>query len=232
MPEGDPQGGNPAEALQKLLDKHKGDAMALAMTLLSENFDLRSKNRDLREKVPADGSVVLSKADGERWEKFKALGKKPEDIAAALTQAEKDTVEAAKLRRKDNLRDVSDVGYGGSKLKLSVLEDLDGKFPDAERPEYVVKEEKDGKAVTVKHGGKELPLEQFAKENWADYEPALKADAGQQQQRRGGNGGDPPPAGNLSTLERIRQQEKERQEKAAPPATGSVRERWFSRRAS
>ena len=207
---------DPAQAFQSRLDKFNGDAMAFARQLYDDNYRLREKNRELEGKVPAEGARVLNKAEAARFEAYEALKKKPEDIAAALTQAEKDTAEAEKLRRKDKLRDVADVGFGGSRLKLSVLEKLDGEFTE-ERPEYDIRDDgKGGKAVHVKHGGKELPLEQFAKETWADFVPALKAEAGQQQ-RRGGNGGDPPPAGTANFFDTIRERVKGSREKE--PAT-------------
>ena len=57
--------------------------------------------------------------------------------------------------------------------------------------------EKDGKkqpaAFVLEDGGKATPLPDYAKDNWADYLPALTE---QQQERRiaPGNGGDPKPA--------------------------------------
>ena len=120
----------------------------------------------------------LTKGEAERWEAFKALGKKPDELKQALQSSEELTTRIATLKRKDVLRDVADVGFGGSKLKLSVLEGLDGK---AGVSEYKLKEEKDKQGNTHKVAyvvveGKESPLEQFATENWSDYLFALKAE--------------------------------------------------------
>lgn len=229
MAEGDT---DPTQAFQSRLAKMNGDAMAFATTLFDENFQHRQKIRELEGKVPADGSVVLSKADATRWEEFKALGKKPDELKQALKSSEDLTGEIATLKRKDVLRDVAEVGFADSKLKLSVLEDLDGK---AEGIEYKIKEEKDKagntrKVVYVVSEGKESPLETFAAEKWADYVPALKLEQGQTTTKTGMTG-DPAPRGNQTTLERIRNQEKERQAKAQPTGGLSLKERFLGRRA-
>jgi hypothetical protein len=171
MADDNPQGGNPAEALQKLLDKKNGDAMAVSLMLLSENFDLRSKNRELRDKVPADGSVVLKKEDADRLAAFDALKLKPEEVTAKL-QSVTELEGKIKGHEKDGaLRSVSEAGW-----KFSVLKDFDTLEGGLE---YLVKDEtKDGKTTKiayVKADGKERPLEEYAKEKRPDLLPAMQA---------------------------------------------------------
>lgn len=161
MAEDNPQGGNPGEVLQKLLDKKNGDAMAVAMTLLSENFDLRQKNRDLRDKVPQDGSVVLGKEDAQEWATLHALGT-ASDVKKKVEAHDAVVSENSKLKRDGVLRSAADAGYS-----FNTLRDFDA-LEGQEIEDYVVREEtKDGKAVksvSVKVSGKERPLEEYAKE--------------------------------------------------------------------
>lgn len=162
MPDDDkPQGGdNKAEALQKLLDKNNGDAQRTLGILFSENFDLREKNRKLKEQVPADGSVVLKKEDADRLTAFDALGLKPEDAKKKIDGAAEVEKERDRLQRETSLREVADAGYS-----FDALRDFDALEPGLE---YVVKDEtKDGKtvkSVAVKVDGKERPLDEYAAE--------------------------------------------------------------------
>jgi hypothetical protein len=215
---------DPTQAFQNRLAKMNGDAMAFATTLFDENYQLRGQLREAKKSLPAEGSVVLSKDDAAEYEALKALGKAADlkkQIEGHATLAE----ENASLKKRDTLRDVAQV----SNFKLSVLEDRDKASGGLE---YVLKEEKDKsgekrKVAYVKHEGKEVPLEQFASEQWADFVPALKAGSDSGQAKRG-NGGDPPPAGNVSKLEEIKKRELERQ-KANQPQGGSLRDRFFGR---
>jgi hypothetical protein len=193
MPDNDDpnKGNDPTAAFQNRLKKLDGDAMAFATQLFDENFQLRGQKRELEKKLPADGSLILSKEDAATWEAFNALNMKPEEIAEKVKDTETLTGEIAALKKRDVLRDVAGLqGY-----KLSVLEDRD-KATDG--LEYIIKEEgKQGekrKVAYVKHEGKEVPLEQFASEQWADFVPALKVEQGNGTAKRG-MGGDPPPVG-------------------------------------
>jgi hypothetical protein len=194
MAEGDnPQGGaDPTQAFQSRLAKMNGDAMAFATQLFDENFQHRTKIRELEGKVPSENSVVLKKSEAEQWEAFKALGKKPEEIKQALTDAETVTTERDDLKKKDILRDVA----GAHGYKLTVLQDRD---KESGGLEYKLKDEKDSKGETRKVAyvvveGKETPLEEYAQQNWADYLPSLK-EAEAQTPLKMGNGRDPKPVG-------------------------------------
>lgn len=183
---------DPTAAFQSRLAKMNGDAMGFATQLFDENFHLRKDKRDLEKKVPTEGAVVLSKEDASEYEALKALGKSG-DLKTKLEAAGTLETENATLKKKDILRDIASAhGY-----KLSVLQDLDAKGGGLE---YTLKEEKDTKGQArkvayIKQEGKDVPLEQFATEKWADYMPALKAEQANTQTRPG-NGGDPRPSGN------------------------------------
>jgi hypothetical protein len=179
MAEEIPQGGNPAEALQKLLDKHKGDAMALAMTLLSENFGLREKNRTLKEQIPTADSVVLTKEQGAEYDAAKSvvqilsdLKVKPEELKDRIEGAAK---ENARLKREAERNALVELGY--SSASLSDFDELEGAAIES----YFVKDEqKDGKAVKtpyVKVGGAERSFDEYAKEKRPALASVLKSDA-------------------------------------------------------
>lgn len=202
---------DPTAAFQNRLNKMNGDAMAFATQLFDENYQHRSEIRDLKKKVPGEGSVVLSKEEAASYEAFKALNLKPEEVKTKLESVSTLEGENATLKRKDTLRDVA----GAAGFKLSVLEDRDRSI---EGLEYILKDEKDKqgnarKVAYVKHEGKEVPIEQFASEKWADYLPALQG--GQATTPiKPGNGGDPPPAGGSNLFDRIRNKVKEGEEKS------------------
>jgi hypothetical protein len=217
-PNGGGQGADPTQAFQNRLKKHGDDAMAFATVLFDENFQLRSKNRDLEGKVPSDGSTVLNKADSARWAKYNELGK-VEDLEKLKTDHEELKTKAATYERTEDLRKVADAGWS-----LAALKDFDALEPGLE---YVVKDEKrDGKDVKVayvKADGKERPLEEYAKEKRPHLMASLKEE-GQQVDAKRGLERSPRPAGGDNIFEATRKEEKARQEAQAKPAT--LRERF------
>lgn len=166
MPDDDkPQGGD-QDGLQKLLDKHKGDSMSLALQLWGELIDYRRKNADLRGKVPTEGSLVLSKEEAADYEKAKGalqtladLKVKPEELKKTIEDA---ASENAKLKRDGMLRSLTDAGYS-----FQVLSDFDA-LEGAGIQSYAVKDEqKDSKPVKVAYvtvDGKERPFDDYARE--------------------------------------------------------------------
>ena len=109
MPD-DPKDDKGQDGLKKLLDKANGDAMALAADLYADNHRWREANRQLKGQVetlekslPPDGSVVLSKADSERWEAYKTLGK-PDDLRTALTERDSLKSDLARSQRDERMR--------------------------------------------------------------------------------------------------------------------------------
>lgn len=135
--------------LTGLLDRFKGDAMALAAHLLGENADLRSERRTLRTDLGAaqtkslkDGQVAVSKEDGEALVAYKKLGT-PEEIKTAKSErdtfrTDKDRLEGenktlkegqAKAARENQLREISDEVEPGVKWNAPVLARLDQLTP-------------------------------------------------------------------------------------------------------
>lgn len=74
-----------AAGLKKRLDKHQGDAMALAAELSAENADLNRQLRAVKGEKPKEGSLVLTPEQKTQWEAFIALGK-PEEVIAAYQE--------------------------------------------------------------------------------------------------------------------------------------------------
>jgi hypothetical protein len=124
---GNPGGGgggqDPAAAFQRLLDQNKNDGLAVASKLFDENFQLRTKNRDLSAKLPKDGAVVLTDDDAKEWNAFKALNVKAADAKKAIESIPALEKQNKELSGMESLRELADLGLDGSKLKLSVLKD-------------------------------------------------------------------------------------------------------------
>jgi hypothetical protein len=181
---------NPAEAYTNLLKKHNDDANAVALKLFGENFDYRNEIRELKTKLPKEGSVVLSADEVKVWNAYKDLGVEPEKIKESLDKLPTLESENVKLTKRDKLREVEMLGYD-----IEVLEDRMSAFPNAE---ITVKKTKDAKDATkedktpfVSLDGKESSLDDFAKENFPKFVPVLKVNA--DQPALPGNTADPKP---------------------------------------
>ncbi len=81
--EGD-KGPNPKAAADTIITK-QGSAENAVLFLVNQTYELRDKNRELKAKIPADGSVVLSGDDVARWSAYQAIGK-PEDIRKTIKE--------------------------------------------------------------------------------------------------------------------------------------------------
>jgi hypothetical protein len=200
---------NPVEAFQRLLEKNNNDGIKLASQLFDENYQYRTQLRDLKEKQPKDGSLVLSQDEAKQWNLFKELGD-PKEIKKSLDKMPELEKTNKELAGMENLRELADLGLEGSKLKLSVLKDQLAKYPDAQ---FTFKTEKDKDGVEAKVAyiksnaeSQETPFSQFATENLADYLPSLKVSP-EAQPPIPGNTGDPKPHGDTKTgfFDRIRE---------------------------
>jgi hypothetical protein len=219
---GSGQGGQGGDAnsdrqnLQGLLQRHQGDAMAVIATLLSENHSLRDERRTLRGQLPSQNAVVLSAEQAQQWQAYQQLGA-IDAIQTRLQERETFHGELTGLRRGTLIRDAAEAaGY-----KASVLD----KLPGAADLTFEVREtEKDGrreKAAFVKDkDGKETPIADYAKSNWADFLPALQTSqqpAGTTfvQQHAGGT----PPASTLDAhMKRFQEQRDAAPNPLAPAA--------------
>lgn len=193
------ENGKEVAGLKKRLDKHQGDAMALAAELSAENADLNRQLAAAKGQKPKEGSLLLSPDQAKQWEAFIALGKPDEVIAAyqeytALGKAEelKTKITAygeletkvSTLEKVEQLRKVADGGINGKKLKISVLETLDKNAGGLTYEEKDISVTENGKTTTekvwhvkdVKQNGKWVPLSEYSETHWKDFGPALTAE--------------------------------------------------------
>lgn len=167
---GNSGGGDDAaqQGLKNLLQRHNNDAMALAGQLYSENYELRTTRRQLREeleqtkkKLPAEGTVVITAEEAKAFEAYKKLGK-PEELETARTEI--DTLKRGLLL---------DKAAALLEYRPGVLKKLADGLQISLREETV-----DGKVVEtpiVTEGDKAISLKEFAEKNWPDFIPALLA---------------------------------------------------------
>jgi hypothetical protein len=208
------QGQDQTASLQSLLARNNGDAMAMAAQLFNDNYALRERNRQLSAAAPAEGSVVLPKAEADALAAYKAIGDL-EALKKSLADAQQAQTQLAGLQRQGLLREVAEAaGY-----KASVL----GQLPGAADLAFEVREvEADGKktkAAFVKpKDGAEVALTTYAQQHWGDFLPALAAaqqQGGQQQQQQGtpypgqGSGGGQPPADPVAAFAQRAQQQRD-----------------------
>ncbi len=157
--------------LQSLLDKKSGDGVALAADLLSENAELRSKNRELKTKVAPDDAVVLSKEDAAKWTAFNELGT-PDEVKTKIADSqgavsERDALKAEKVIAK---------AAALSGYKADVLGDL------AKSKGFTLEVEGEGENAKVnvkwKDGDKDVqnPLSEYVDSTLAAYLPSLQAE--------------------------------------------------------
>ena len=171
---------DPTEGFKAALKKHGDDATGLAREAFLNSEIYRRERDEARGKIPASGSVVLSKEDADTWEKFRALGSFDEvkgkldagDLAATTV----------KTHERQTLIGKAAEAHG---FDAEVLTRLLGDEARIELKDAVVKGKpgKVAEVVTVATGadGKEVEtrtaLEKHANTEWAKFLPALKAGA-------------------------------------------------------
>jgi hypothetical protein len=197
------------------LIRREGGADATAQLLFQENREHRQRIRELEQRVPGEGAVVLTGDQAAAWQAYQGLGA-PNDVQQRLTAAEQAQQELSGLRRAEQVRSVAEAaGY-----RPTVLERL------AEGLEFEVREEqRDGQTARVPYvvsgEGHAEPLTSYAQQHWADFLPALSAQQQQQAPQGGGvtyppqqGGGRPAPG---DPVRAFIQQSNERREQAANP---------------
>ena len=173
--DGQPQGGdaNDKPRTTDVLDRYGRDALKLAEKLseaLTDNYTLREKNRKLRvdnetlaAAKPPEGSVVLSGDDARLLDAYKALGE-PGTLKQTLDAATQAHADLTTLRKSEVVRSAAEA-HG---FKPSVLSRL------ADGLELTMKEGKDKKLQAfVLKDDKELALDAYAEQEWADFLPSL-----------------------------------------------------------
>lgn len=214
---------NPAEGFNALLAQHNQNGVAVASKLYDENYQYRQQIRELKDKQPKEGSIVLTADEAKEWETLKTLNMKATDVKKAVDRASELEKQNKELASMEALRELADIGLDGSKLKLSVLKDQLGlKYPDA-KITFTTTKDKDGKEVKVASIQKTdkdavQSFAEFAKAELADYLPALKVSPEANTPIAPGNTQDPPASGGTSSFfDRLKSDlEGERKAAAAP----------------
>lgn len=158
-----------AKAAESMIAK-QGDPVRVIMTLMSENYNLRDKARELSAKLPKEGEKVLSPDEIKSFEKYRSLG----DIQSLESSLREKATLAEELGR-HNRR-----ATAVKAAKLSGLDpDLLAEIALDKGIEFSFKQSsKDGKAVEtalVKDADdKEVPIDQFVSQRLAVYADALK----------------------------------------------------------
>ena len=177
------------EEFQRVKDELKS-AQHKIDKLESDNYGYRSRLRELRQEladaqksVPPEGAVVLTGDKADMWQAFVELGD-PKGVAKQLEELDAIKKEMSTLKRAEELRSVAQVaGYEYDVLQ-ALASDTQFAIIDGENGE---------KVVTVKlAGGSTISLEDFAKQHWQAFLPALMPSMGRNN-ANGGNGKRIPP---------------------------------------
>jgi hypothetical protein len=159
-----------------------GTQQAAGEKLLSENKTYRDRLKELEDRAPRAGQVVV---DAEAWSAYQALGK-PGDVAKVVTEHGTLGNELAALRRDEELRTVADKAG----VKFAVLRRLAGSAAFEVKSEKV--NGKDTEVVRVKDGDAEaVPFDQ----HFADFLPALRPEGQATPQRPPGTPNRTTPRG-------------------------------------
>lgn len=173
-----------------------GGAADVALSVLGQEAkEYRIRIRDLKAKLPKEDAIVLTESDAREFNDYKKL---LTDSALDFKQV-KERIErfpeletnVKELARAESERDAA----GAAGFKLSTFKKLMREFPDAE---FEIKTQKDkdnreAKVAFIRNDGKESSLDEFAKDNFADFLPALKQEP--DTPIKAGNTSDPTPAG-------------------------------------
>lgn len=160
-----------------LLAQFNNDALRMAERLADVLIDnqkqrdelrgLRAQNRELKERAILDGMTALSAEDAALWEAYRALGEPP-TIKRLLDEHTQATTEMAAMKRAETVRQAAEIAG----FKPSVLAKVAGDLPIELRPVN------GGKPLAVVIAdGEEKALEDYAKDAWADFLPALRQQA-------------------------------------------------------
>jgi hypothetical protein len=169
--------GDPAEGFKALLAKHQNDSARVAEKLYDENHTHRQTIRDLKAKVPSEGSLVLNPDQAKAWTAYLELGK-PEDMQTLKTEHGQLQAERAAAAKEKFHAEVAAL-HGYVPAVLSTLIDhhgLDVELGDGKE------RDKAGKLVKVAlvkdaDGKTTTPLPEYLKEKLPHFLPSLVAKA-------------------------------------------------------
>jgi hypothetical protein len=161
---------------KELLARHNNDAVSLAMSLLSDNFQWREKNRELRTevttlqgKLPGEGTRVLTPDEVKLWDQYVAHGT-PDQVKAIIQDRDRLQVEVEKTGKETVIQQVAGLGWN-----VNGLRDLLGNS-EIKLEEREVEGQKT-KVAMVKDGDKFVELEGFAKQKWPHFYSVLRTES-------------------------------------------------------
>jgi len=182
------EGKNPAESFAKelrdaLADLKSGDATTVnaSISRLIERqqdriSELSSELDAVRGKLPADGAVVLSAEEAKTLEAYRVLGK-PEEVTAKIDAGHEAATKLADAESAESWSSAAEAhGYKPSVLlplaKKDALSVVEMKTVQPEEGDPV-------EVAIVRQGekGDSVRLDDYAKEHWADFLPALASEA-------------------------------------------------------
>lgn len=171
-------GADASRGYEAALAKHGNDAAAMARTIYADNERLRAERDEARGKVPAEGAVVLTKADAGRWAELGKLGT-VDEIKSKLEAGDAAAAGVAKFEREKLIgQAAAAVGYdaevlaslAGPDLRVEVKEET--KAGKKVRVAEVVATAKDDKGADVES---RVPLDKYAADTWPKFLPSLKS---------------------------------------------------------
>jgi hypothetical protein len=177
---------DPEKGFEKALARHQGDSQKLSRRLYMDSYKDRERIRELEGKVPPEGSVVLTGDELKAFQDLKKLGKKPEEIHAALTEhAELKSADARRVTEATRKEFADLVGFDAEVLgKLLDDEDIEIEIQEPVGPNGQPQRGRDGKPYRVPMVKTEDPkdkrkslftaLPDYAAKHWAKFLPALK----------------------------------------------------------
>lgn len=136
----------PLEAEVNTLRGHKERLETDLAKVKGERKTAQERATELEGKVPADGSVTLSKADSERWQAYTALGK-VDEVKATLERVSTLETEKAQADREATIRTA---GFDPKKFSRVVPHSLK------------IEGEGDALRVSVTVDDKDTPLDEWA----------------------------------------------------------------------
>lgn len=156
-------------AIENLIHKNRGTHGALHK-LLTENFELREKERQTEARYNAPGTRLLTAEEASQYQEYVSLGK-PEEIRTLKTEHGTLSATLTAAQRDEQLRTFADkVG-----VKFAVLKTLAGNLDFTAKVK--VKDPKTGaetEELAVKDGENEpKPFREYATEKWPDFVSAL-----------------------------------------------------------
>jgi hypothetical protein len=163
---------DPREGFERMAAKYKDDLRGLAETLYRDNYEARERARKLEERLPRDGSVVLSPEEAKLWSAYRDAGK-PDDLKRIVREHQELSRAVKAQERREEVRKVA--GLAGvaptvlerlatDSLAFDAKDEADPKDPKSTR-----------KVVYVKDGDAEaVSLDKYIDEHWSDFKSALR----------------------------------------------------------